>query len=420
MTGAISRANDRTLIYASAFLRAVANGLVGVLLGIYLAELQFSSARIGATAGAGLAGAAAALLVVALRGDRLGRRRLLIGVAFLAALFGALLAIGRSVPFIGVVAFFGMVNAMGRDRGAALVVEQAILPSTVSDAGRTRAFAVYNVLQDAGHAIGALLAGVPTLLHRAPGITSLDSMRATLGVYAALLAVTVVLASRLSNRVEPEARASRAPLSRESKGRLWRISSFFALDSLGGGFLTTTLLSYFFFERYGASPAVIGLLFFGARTANAFSHMGAAWLAKRIGLVNTMVFTHVPSSLLLLTIPIAPTFSVAAALFLVREGLVEMDVPTRQSYVMAIVRPDERTFASSVTHLVRVGAWAVGPILAGLFMQKVALAAPLVIGASMKIAYDLLLYAGFRRVRPPEEDRVASAVASARMRSKDE
>jgi len=153
------------------------------------------------------------------------------------------------------------------------------------------------------------------------------------------------------------------------------------------------------------SAATIGLLFAGARVANGFSHLGAAWLAARIGLVNTMVFTHIPSSLLLVTVTYAPSFGVAAALFLLREGLVEMDVPTRQSYVMAVVRPEERLVASGVTHLVRLAGWAMGPVIGGVLMQDVALGTPFVVAAAMKITYDVLLWIGFRRHRPPEEAR---------------
>src|SRR5262249_28280776 len=160
------------------------------------------------------------------------------------------------------------------------------------------------------------------------------------------------------------ARREKLRLATETKRTLWKISALFAVDSLAGGFLTAALLSFFFFERFGASEAAVGALFFGARVANAASHLGAAWLAKRIGLVNTMVFTHIPSSLLLVTVAFAPSFPIAAALFVLREGLVEMDVPTRQSYVMAVVRAEERTFASGVTHLVRLGAWAVAPAFA--------------------------------------------------------
>jgi len=195
----------------------------------------------------------------------------------------------------------------------------------------------------------------------------------------------------------------RQVVSPESKRIVWKISALFAIDSIAGGFLGSALLSYFFFERFAVPAAMIGGLFFAARVLNALSHLGAAWLAARIGLVNTMVFTHIPSSVLLASVAFAPNFPVAALLFLLREGLVEMDVPTRQSYVMAVVAPEERTWASGVTHLVRLGGWAVAPAFAGWLMQAAALAAPLFIGAGMKIAYDLLLWRAFRKLKPPEE-----------------
>jgi hypothetical protein len=296
-----------------------------------------------------------------------------------------------------------MMNGMGRDRGAALVIEQAILPATVGDAERTRAFAWYNVLQDAGHALGSLLAGAPVLLRAAFGMSELESLRLAM-LFAALLSLAAAAVyPRLSPAAEPARAAQREPLTPQSRRTLWRISALFTLDSLGGGFLTAALVSFFFFQRFGVDEAVLGPLFFAARVLNAFSHLGAAWLARRIGLVNTMVFTHIPSSLLLASVAIAPSFGVAALLFLLREGLVEMDVPTRQSYVMAVVRPEERTVASGVTHLVRMAAWAVGPPFAGLLMQGLSLAAPLVIASGMKIGYDLLLYGAFRNLRPPEE-----------------
>jgi MFS family permease len=184
---------------------------------------------------------------------------------------------------------------------------------------------------------------------------------------------------------------------------LARICGLFAIDAIAGGFLTPALLSYFFYQRFGVGIESIGVLFFVARVANAFSHLGAAWLAKRIGLVNTMVFTHIPSSILLLTVPFMPNFATAALLFLLRESLVEMDVPTRQSYVMAVVKPAERTFASGVTHLVRLAGWAFAPAFAGWLMTGTSLAVPIYVGAGLKIFYDLMLWRAFKGVRPPEE-----------------
>ena len=394
---------DRSLLYAAAFLRALATGMIGVLIGIHLAKQGMDAGRIGAIVSAGLAGAAFAALLVTIAGDRLGRRRALIALALLGGAGGIAVAFVSDAAVIGIAAFFGMLNGMGRDRGASSILDQAILPSTVPSEQRTGAFAWYNVLQDAGHALGSLLAGLPALFRAVAPIPEPVSLRAAVLFYAFLLLVTAILYRALSPAVETTAPRVRTPVSPQARRIVTRISALFALDSLGGGFLTTALLSYFFYARFGVDERGMGLLFFGARVLNAASHLGAAWLAARIGLVNTMVFTHIPSSILLLTVPFAPSFTVAAILFLLREGLVEMDVPTRQSYVMAVVKPEERTFASGVTSLVRLAAWAVAPAFAGLFMRGGLLGAPLVIGAGMKIVYDLLLYSAFRNVRPPEE-----------------
>ncbi len=393
---------DRVLLVGAAFLRSVATGAIGVLLGLYLARVPLGAGSIGIVVSVGLAGAAAAAALVTLSGDRFGRRRSLVVLALAAATGGVGRALGGRPAILAAAAYVGMAKGMGRDRGAALVLEQAALPGTGGASERTRTFAIYNLVTDAGHALGALAASLPALLAGA-GSGKLESLRLAVWLYAALMALPALLYVGLSPRVEVQAPSRPRRLSRRSAGIVARLSALFALDGLGGGFLTTALLSYFFFRRFGVSEAAIGPLFFAARVLNALSHLAAARLARRIGLVNTMVFTHVPSSLLLVTVAIAPSFTVAAALFLLREGLVEMDVPTRQSYVMAVVAPEERTFASGVTHLVRLCAWAVAPSFAGLFMQGGALGAPLMIGAGMKIAYDLLLYAAFRRRKPPEE-----------------
>ena len=402
-----SQARDRFILYAGAFLRALATGMIAVLIAIYLAREGFDAAAIGGVVAAGLAGAAVAALLVTLAGDRLGRRRALTLLGLLGAVGGVMVALAPNGILIGVAAFLGMLNGMGRDRGASMILDQVILPATTTNERRTMVFAAYNVVQDAGHALGALLAAVPALIRALAPVGEVASLRMAVGLYALLLLATAILYRSLSPGVEPEGHAPRTRLSPETRRIVTRISSLFALDSLGGGFLTTALLSLFFYERFHVSEAVVGALFFGARAMNALSHMGAAWLARRIGLVNTMVFTHIPSSLLLATVPFAPSFPVAAALFLLREGLVEMDVPTRQSYVMAVVKPEERTLASGITHLVRLGSWAAAPAFAGLFMRGTSYAAPLYIGAAMKITYDILLYVAFRRHRPPEEARPA-------------
>ena len=396
---------DRKRLYLAAFVRALATGLIGVLLGVYLGEIGFDARTIGVIVSVGLAGAAAGTLLVTFLADRLGHRRVLLAITLLSAAGGIALALSSHPLILGAAALIGMVNGMGRDRGAALVVEQAVLPATVPEAERTMTFARYNVLQDVGHALGGLAAGLPALLREGGLVAGAPALRWSVLAYAALSLAPAACYIGLSSGVERSDVFHFGRVSPASKRILWKLSSLFAIDSLAGGFLTTALLSFFFYQRFGVGLETIGPIFFAARVANALSHLGAAWLARRIGLVRTMVFTHIPSSLLLISVAYAPSLPVAVLLFLLREGLVEMDVPTRQSYVMAVVRPEERTVASGVTHLVRLGAWAVAPAFAGVIMQDVSLMLPLVIGASMKIGYDLLLWRAFRHLKPPEEAR---------------
>jgi MFS family permease len=381
------RGGDRGRLYAAAFLRATATGLLGVLLGLDLAARGFDATATGFVVGGGLAGAAAAVLVATVAGARLGERRLLVALT-VAGAAGAMLASVATHPWLVVAAaFVGGVNGVGRDRGAQLVLEQSLLPATTTDAERTRAFAWYNVLQDAGHAVGALGAGI------AAG-WSLD------GYAVLLLASGLCYVGLAAHADRTDATAAVTP---EGRRVIRRLSALFFVDSFAGGFIPGALLAVFFHRRFDVGAEALGVLFFGARVANAGSHLAAAWLARRIGLVRTMVFTHVPSSLLLLTVAWAPTYPVAAALFLLREGLVEMDVPTRQSYVMAVVRPAERTLASGATNLVRLAGWGAGSLVAGAAMQHGGAAVPLGIAAALKLGYDALLYRAFRRERPPEE-----------------
>jgi MFS family permease len=393
---------DRRILVAASFLRSIATGMIGVVIGLYLVQLKYSTEEIGIVVTAGLSGATFAVMLVTFGGNFIKTRTALLCLATTSAIFGLALAFTFNFVPVAAAAFFGMLNGMGRDRGASLVLEQATLPSTTTANQRTLVFAWYNIAQDVGHALGALLAVLPTVFRRFLEVDPLDSFRFTIFVYAGLMLVSAVLYLLLSPAVDVIP-TSIAKVSAKTKKVLFKISGLFALDSLGGGFLTAALVSVFFWQRFHVSAEVLGALYFGARIANALSHLAAAWLAKQIGLVNTMVFTHAPSSLLLLTVAFAPTFPIAAALFLLREGLVEMDVPTRQSYVMAVVEPDERTAASGITHLVRLGAWAIAPVFGGFLMQSVSPGAPLIVASGLKLTYDGLLYFAFRNVRPPEE-----------------
>src|SRR6267154_1322424 len=341
---------DRRIIFTASFLRAVANGLIGVLAGIYLAQLGLDPAAWGAVLGAGIAGTAVGAAGVMFWGDRIGRKRWLVGLGVLAAAGGIVFAFSSQIVVLG-----------------------------------------------------AALAVLPPLLRDFAGVDPLASLRAAVILYAALYAVTAVLYLGLSSQAESPTAALRVEVSAQSRSILAKMSFLFALDSFAGGFQGSALFAYFFHAQFGASEAAIGLLFVGARIMNAFSHLGAAWLASRIGLVNTMVFTHTPSSLLTFTIPFTGSFEIAAILFLLREGLSEMDVPTRQSYLMAVVKPEERTFAGGVTNLARMCARAIAPVFAGSAMQALTLGAPIMAAAGLKILYDALLYVSFRKLKAPEE-----------------
>jgi MFS family permease len=405
---------DLLLIYAAGFLRSGAVGLVGVTLAIHLADVGFSATRIGLIIGAGLAGSSLATIVVSLRADEWGRRRVLMSLAVLSAGGYVALAVVTDAVALVALAFVGMLNGMGRDRGGASALDQAILPETVSIHRRTWALAWYNIVLDSGHALGALAAVIPTILQHATSLHERGAHQLTFLACAGAMLLCAGPYLALSPRVEVgqgtwSSPPPRVPLDPSSKRAITRLGLLFGLDSIGGGFLNSALIAYWFFRQYGATETDLALMFFAARVLNAVSHAAAAWLAGRIGLLNTMVWTHLPSSLLLLAAPASPTAALAAALFLAREALVEMDVPTRQSYVMAVVKPNERTLASGVTNVTRNVAWAVGPSLAGLVMQHIALAGPLVIGGALKIVYDLLLYRAFRHIRPPEEDKDAAA-----------
>jgi len=398
---------DLALINTAGFLRSFGVGLLGVLLGIYLYRSGLSSTAIGFIIAIGLAGSACATILMSIAADRTGRKSFLVLLSMLSAVGGIALALSPSLPVLATMAFIGMLNGTGTDRSAAFALDQAIVPGLVSDTRRTWNLAWYNVLLDSGGSLGALAAGLPLLLQHHMSLSILTSYRLVFFGYSVLCVIVAVVYLGLSPNVEV---ASARPIASErtgitptSRGIVAKITALFSLDAFGGGFLTDALVAYWFFRRFGIAEQDLGIVFFAVHVLNACSHLGAAWLARHIGLVNTMVFTHLPSSLFLIAVPFAPTLKWAVVLFLCREALVEMDVPTRQSYVVAVVLPNERTFASGLTNLARNIFWAVGSTVAGLVMQNLAFSAPLVIGGGTKVAYDLVLYRAFRKLRPPEE-----------------
>jgi len=363
-----------------------------------------SATGLGLIVALGLAGNAAGTALVALRGDRLGRVRALVLVSALSAAGLAGLASATGPAVLGVAALLGMVNGMGRDRGPAQAMDQSLLADTVESGGHTAAFTRYTFAQDVMGGLGSLAAAVPAVLQAHFGIAEVAGYRWTFLGAAALSLAPIALYARVRDPAVVPTPDTAPRLRPESRRRIRGLVALFALDSVGGGLLAGSILSYWFFRRYGLGGEALGPVFFAARALNAASYFAAAALARRLGLVRTMVFTHLPSSVVLLALPFVAAPWLAIALFLVRESLVQMDVPARQAYVTAVTVPGERTFALGVTSLARNLGWATGPALAGAAMTVLGLGAPLFAGAGLKIVYDVALYASYRRVLPPEVD----------------
>jgi MFS family permease len=400
---------DVTLLFATRGIRLFAYGLLSVVLVLHLGAAGLDEARIGLLLSLTLLGDTALSLWITTRADRAGRRRMLVVGAALMAAGGAAFAATTSFPLLLLAATIGVLSPSGNEVGPFLPIEQAALAQELPAARRTAAFAWYQLAGSAATASGSLVGGALAGLLEARGASPLASTRAVILVYAALGVVLGAIFAGLSPAVEardvPRAGAA-APwhgLSR-SRGVVARLSGLFALDAFAGGFVVQSFVAWWFHERFGASPALLGAIFFGANLIAGVSALSAAAVARRFGLVNTMVFTHLPSNVLLALVPLMPTLPLAIALLLVRFSISQMDVPTRQSYTMAVVDPGERAAAAGVTGIARTIGAALAPLAAGPLYASAALASvPFFVSGGLKIAYDLLLWRGFRAHRPPEE-----------------
>lgn len=382
--------SDRGRLFTAAFLRSSGVAIASAVLAIYLDKRGLAPAAIGIAVTAGLAGGAFITGLVSFFADRWGRRRALFALAALGGVGGLGLAYFPPLAVLVVSVFLGMVNGMGHDRGGAYALEQSILAHEGTVAQRTWSLTVYHAVGDVGSVAGSLAVVLTPII----GYQNL-----WLG-YAACMGAGVFLYPGLS--AQTETKEPQRGLSPESARRVARFAGLSAIDSLGSGFLTSALLSYYFYKRFGLQESQIALLLLAGDALNIASNFLAERIARRIGLVNTMVFTHLPTSLLLMLLPLCPVFWMAAALFLLRELMVEMDVPTRQSYLASIVEPGERTAALGLVQLTRTSMWAMAPGLAGWMMGAAGLAAPIYIGASIKATYDLLLWRVFRHLKPTE------------------
>jgi MFS family permease len=396
---------DGRFILAARAVRTFAYGYLSVLLGVYLEEVGLAPWQIGTVLTATLASSAGLTVVFSLLADRFGRRRMLALSALLMAVAGAVFATASRYPVLLLAALTGTLGATSTEVGPFLSLEQVALPQTSDAPHRTMVFSLYNTAGAVAGAIGALFAAAPTLMERWIGWAPITALRAMFGLYTALALCVLFLFTRLSSHVELPTldHTTRRPGLGASQGIVTRLAMLFALDSLAGGFVIQSLIAYWLHLRWGVGPGLLGPVFLGIGLMQAGSFLVAGKLAGRIGLINTMVFTHLPSNVLLMLVPAAPSLPWAIALLLARHALSQMDVPARQSYVMAVVAPEERTATAATTNVVRNVAQAITPALSGAAMQTVALGLPFVLGGGLKIVYDLLLYIMFRRIHPPEE-----------------
>jgi MFS family permease len=397
--GTSPQRSDIRLLLVARGIRGFGDGFAAIVLPAYLVAIGFGTVEIGIVAAASLFGSALLTLGVGVVAPRYELRHLLIAGAVLMAATGVMLNV-EDLLLIVVVAFIGTVNPSGGDVGMLVPLEQTMLTRDVTDRDRTRVFARYSLIGAMSSAAGALSAAVPDLLVDA-GIGRVTAFKLMFCCYGVLGLLAAALYRRL-RQSHAEQRHVSTPLG-PSRGMVYKLAALFSLDAFAGGFVVQSLLALWLFKRFGISLSAASLFFFWTSVLSALSYPLASWLARRIGLVNTMVFTHIPSSICLIAAAFAPNLTVVLGLLLVRSALSQMDVPTRTSYVMAVVTPAERAAAASVTAVPRSLASSISPALAGLLFGPAFSGLPLILCGTLKIVYDLALLYTCRHVKPPEE-----------------
>jgi MFS family permease len=406
---------DGKSLFITRFIRLFSYGMLAVVLVFYLTGLGLSESQTGLLLTLTLAGDTVISLVLTTQADRFGRRRILVAGAILMAGAGIAFSLTRSFVLLVVAGTLGVISPSGNEVGPFLSVEQAALSEVISSRERTSVFAWYALTGSIATALGSLFGGVLTdFLHNSSRLPAIGGERVIVFLYAAMGIVLVIVFSRLSltTEVQNASNGSGAMMRflgiRASRPLVFRLGALFALDAFGGGFVVQSFAAYWFYLRFGVDPATLGGIFFGANLFAGISALLASRIAARIGLVRTMVFTHLPSSILLILVPLMPTLQLAIAVLLARFSISQMDVPTRQSYTMAIVAPEERSAAAGITGVARTTGASLAPFFAGhLFARPELINLPFFIAGTLKIAYDLLLYRAFVSLRPPEEDAAA-------------
>ncbi len=405
--------SDARVLFLARIIRLLAYGAISVVLVLYLAALGLKEKQIGILLTLTLIGDAGISLWITVTADRVGRRRMLLLGSGLMALAGLLFVLTDDFTLLLFAATVGVISPSGYEVGPFLAIEQAALSQIVPGNRRTHAFAWYNLIGSFATATGALAGGLTVEgIQWATGST-LWGYKAVIIGYGVLGLVLALLFHRLSPVVESASVGGAASTAdnlrhrfglHRSKGIVIRLSALFSVDAFAGGFIIQTFLAYWFYLRFKVEPGALGAIFFGANVVAGISSLTAAWVASRIGLIRTMVFTHIPSNILLILVPLMPTLPLAIAVLLLRFSISQMDIPTRQSYTMAVVHPDERSAAAGITGIARTIGASLSPTLAGPLLAGAAtMNLPFYLAGALKILYDLLLYRSFITLKPPEE-----------------
>ena len=414
--------SDGWLLFATRFIRLIAYGSLSVILVFYLVSLGLSESQTGLLLTLTLAGDVVVSLFLTTHADRIGRRRMLVAGAALMAGSGVAFACTHNFFYLVLAGTIGVISPSGNEVGPFLSIEQAALSHVVAAKTRTEAFAWYTLAGSFASAIGAFAGGAATHALQGQAVSPVNSYRAVVIGYAVLGALLALLFLRLSPAAEVRERGEKSVrdlksffgVSRSHRV-VMKLSSLFALDSFAGGFVVQSFAAYWFYLRFGVNPGTLGAIFFWANVFAGISALFASRLAARIGLVRTMVVTHLPSNVLLILVPLMPTLGLAVAVLLVRFSISQMDVPTRQSYTMAVVSPEERSAAGGITGIARTTGAAISPLFAGLLFGRPSLInVPFFLAGGLKIAYDLLLYRAFARLPSPEETINATFSSSSR------
>jgi MFS family permease len=400
--------SDIPLLFTTRIIRLFAYGFLSVALALYLAQVGLSEPEIGLLLTLTLVGDVPVTLWITTSADRIGRRRMLLLGAGLMVLAGLVFAFTHSFVLLVVTAIIGVISPSGNDIGPFLSIEQAGLTQIIPSRDRTKVFAWYNLVGSFATALGSLVSGGLVQALQGSGMPVINSYQVVLVGYALFGIVLAALFAFLSPQVEVGVVSAATIRSRlglhKSQKVVLRLSALFALDAFAGGFVVQSIMAFWFHEKFGVEPAVLGSIFFGANILAGISALLAARIAAKIGLINTMVFTHVPSNILLMLVPLMPTLPLAIIVLLLRFSISQMDVPTRQSYTMAVVEPDERSAASGVTAIARSVGAAISPSLTGVFLAVPGLLSlPFLLSGGLKLVYDFFMYRSFQSVKPPEE-----------------